>query len=195
MSTLPKSFLTEEQYLELEREAEFRHEYNDGQMFAMSGAREGHNLIVINLVGNLRQQLRSQGCRLYSNDMRIRVSATGMYTYPDVVVACGDRQFLDGRRDTLLNPVVIFEVLSASTERYDRGRKFRHYETIGSLQQYVLVATDHTEVEVFTRQADGSWVLRRAKGDGDVVELDSIGCKLRLADVYEDVEFDAEASA
>jgi Uma2 family endonuclease len=194
MSTLPKTFLTEEQYLEIERAAELRHEYLDGQMFAMSGAREGHNLIVINLIGNLRQQLRAQGCRLYSNDMRVRVSGR-MYTYPDLVVACGERQFLDGRRDTLLNPTLIVEVLSASTERYDRGRKFRNYQTIQSLRQYVLVSTDQMSVEVFTRQADDSWVLRSAERDSDTVELESIGCKLTVSEIYDDVEFDAEATA
>ena len=132
MSTLPKSFLSEEQYLEIERAAEFRHEYLDGQMYAMSGAREGHVLIVGNLLRVLRPQLPR-----YTNDMRVRVSAR-VYTYPDVVVACGDRQFLDHRRDTLLNPTLICEVLSESTERYDRGRKFHHYQTIESLQQYLL---------------------------------------------------------
>jgi Uma2 family endonuclease len=191
MSPLPKSFLTEEQYLEIERAAEFRHEYVDGQMFAMSGAREGHNLIVVNLI----RQLRPKSCRVYSNDMRIRVSATGMYTYPDVVAVCGERQFLDGRRDTLLNPTLICEVLSASTERYDRGRKFRHYQTIQSLRQYVLVSTDQMSVEVFTRQSDDSWVLRSTENPADTVELASIGCKLTVREIYDDVEFDAEATA
>jgi Uma2 family endonuclease len=194
MSTLPKTFLTEEQYLEIERAAEFKSEYFDGQMYAMSGAREAHNLISGNLFTSLRQQTRPRGCRAFINDMRVRVSGR-MYTYPDVVVACGERKFLDGRRDTLLNPTLICEVLSESTERYDRGRKFRHYQGIESLRQYVLVSTDQMSVEVFTRQSDDSWVLRTAENPTDTVELESIGCKLTLAEVYEDVEFDAEATA
>lgn len=194
MSTLPKTFLTEEQYLEIERAAEFRHEYLDGQMYAMSGAREGHNLISGNIFANLRQQTRPRGCRVFTNDMRVRVSGR-MYTYPDVVVACGERQFLDARRDTLLNPTLICEVLSDTTERYDRGRKFRHYQTIESLRQYVLVSTDQMTVEVFTRQNDGSWVLRATENPADTIELESIGCKLAIAEIYYDVEFDAEATA
>ena len=190
MSTLPKTLLTEEQYLDLERAAEFRYEYLDGRMYAISGAPEGHVLIV----GNLLRILRPQGCRAYSNDMRVRVSGR-MYTYPDLVVACGDRKFLDERRDTLLNPTLICEVLSESTERYDRGRKFRHYQGIPSLRQYVLVATDQMSVEVFTRQSDDSWLLRCGAGVTDTVELASIGCTVTVAEIYNDVEFDAEASA
>jgi Uma2 family endonuclease len=191
MSTLPETFLSEEQYLEIERAAELKSEYFDGRMFAMSGAREGHNLISGNVFSALRQQTRPRGCRVFMNDMRVRVSGR-MYTYPDVVVACGERKFLDGRRDTLLNPTLICEVLSASTERYDRGRKFRHYQTIPSLRQYVLVSTDQMSAEVFTRQSDDSWVLRRAEGAQDTVELESIACKLTVAEIYDDVEFDAE---
>jgi Uma2 family endonuclease len=193
MSTLPKTPVTEEQYLEIERAAELKSEYFDGQMYARSGAREGHNLISGNVFSALRHQTRPRGCRVFMNDMRVRVSSW-MYTYPHVVVAW-DRKFLDCRRDTLLNPTLICEVLSASTERYDRGRKFRNYQSIESLRQYVLVSTDQMSVEVFTRQADDSWVFRSAENHTDTVELESIGCKLTVAEIYDDVEFDAEATA
>ncbi len=130
MSTQPKSFLTPEQYLEIDRQAERKSEYWQGEMFAMSGAAEPHNLILPNIIVQIHPQLRTRDCRTYSNDMRVRVSTTGLYTYPDMVVVCGAPQFLDARRDTLLNPTLIVEVLSPSTEAYDRGRKFEHYQSI-----------------------------------------------------------------
>jgi Uma2 family endonuclease len=194
MSTLPKSFLTPEQYLELERDSETRHEYYDGQMFAMAGAEEPHVVLVANLVTSLNTQLRDRDCRVYSTDMRVNVSATGLYTYPDVVVACGERRFLPGRRGTLLNPTVIIEVLSASTERYDRGRKFDHYGTIESLRHYVLVAADRVAVHVFTRE-DGDWRMQKALQLGETVDLAAVGCKLSLADLYNKVEFESQAGA
>jgi len=130
VSTNPKTFLTPEQYLAIERKAEYKSEYYNGEMFAMAGAKEAHNLLVTTLVGLLYSQLRRGPCRVYSNDMRVSVSATGLYTYPDVVAVRGERQFLDEQRDTLLNPTLIIEVLSPSTEAYDRGRKFEHYQSI-----------------------------------------------------------------
>lgn len=195
MSTLPKSFITPEQYLELERAAEFRHEYYDGEIVAMSGARESHVLISGNIFAVLRPQLRDRGCRAYVVDMRVRSGTGRAYTYPDVAVACGERQFLDGTRDTLLNPTVIFEVLSPSTERHDRTRKFRHYKSIESLQQYVLVATDSPAIEVFTRSAESEWGWKNGYGLEESIDLESIGCRLALADVYEDVEFEAQTGA
>jgi Uma2 family endonuclease len=193
MSTLVK-FLTPEQYLEIERKAKFKSEYYNGEMFAMSRAREPHVLIVGNAVFKLRLQLRSGLCRQYFNDMRVRVSAMGLYTYPDIAVVCGERQFLDDRRDTLLNPTLIIEVLSESTEAYDRGKKFEHYRSLPSLRDYLLVASDHISVELFTRQADGHWVLSEAHKAEDIIGLDSIGAQLRMADLYEDVELTAPAA-
>jgi Uma2 family endonuclease len=189
MSTLPESFITPEQYLEIERKAEFRSEYHNGEMFAMAGATEAHRQIVTNLVGNLFQQLRSGPCRIYSHDTRIRVKPTGLYTYPDVVVACGERQFLDARRDTLLNPTLIVDVLSPSTESYDRGRKYHHYTSLDSLREYVLVASEQVSIDVFTRQPSGRWLAGHALKIEDTIELESIGCRLALSDVYENVEF------
>jgi Uma2 family endonuclease len=192
MSTQPKTFLTPEQYLEIERKAGYKSEYFQGEMFAMAGAGDAHNLIVANLIGEFRQQLRARPCRVYPSEMRVRVSATGLYTYPDVVVVCGDRQFLDDRRDTLLNPVLIVEVLSPSTEAYDRGRKFEQYQSIETLQEYLLVASDRIHADLYTRQTDGSWVRRSAGGPEDALQLPAIGCRLVLADLYEKVDLEAQ---
>jgi Uma2 family endonuclease len=191
VSTNPKPFVTPEQYLEIEREAEFKSEYFNGEMFAMAGAKEAHNLLATNVVGMLYAQLRSGPCRIYANDMRVRVSATGLYTYPDVIVVCGERHFLDDRRDTLLNPKLIVEVLSPSTEAYDRGRKFEHYKTIESIAEYLLISSDRVHVDLFRRQPDGDWLLKSADRIEDTLDLQSVGCRLSLADLYEQVELAA----
>ena len=189
VSTQPKTFLTPEQYLEIERKAEFKSEYYNGEMFAMAGAREAHNLLVTALVSLLHAQLRPRPCRVYSSDMRVRVSATGLYTYPDVIAVCGDRQFLDDQRDTLLNPNLLVEVLSPSTEAYDRGRKFEHYKAIESFSEYLLISSDRVHVDLFRRQPDSDWLLKSADRLDDVLDLQSIACRLSLADLYEQVEF------
>jgi len=189
MSTQAKTFITPEQYLEIERQAEIKSEYWQGEMFAMSGAAEPHNRLTSNISGQFYVQLRSSACSHYSNDMRVRVTATGLYTYPDIVVVRSAPQLLDGRRDTLLNPTLIVEVLSPSTEAYDRGRKFEHYQSIDSLQQYLLVASERMHADLFTRQPDGLWLLKAAGSPEDIIELDSIGCRLTLRDTYERVEF------
>ncbi|MGA2146878.1 MAG: Uma2 family endonuclease [Bryobacteraceae bacterium] len=187
MSTHPKVFLTPEEYLEIERQAEIRSEYYQGEMFAMAGGSEAHNILVDNLVVAFRLKLRGGSCRSYSRDMRVQVSATGFYTYPDLVVVCGERKFLDEKRDTLLNPNLIVEVLSPTTEAYDRGRKFSHYRALESLQEYVLVSQDRIQVECFKRQAAGQWLLTAASSLEDAVCLDSVGCTIPLTDIYEDV--------
>ena len=188
MSTLSKTFLTAEEYLEIERKAEYKSEYYQGEMFAMAGASEAHNLLVWNLIRELGQQLRSRPCHAYPSDMRVRVSPDALYTYPDVVVVCGERQFLTEQKDTLLNPSLLVEVLSPSTEAYDLGRKFEHYRSIESLGEYLVVATDRIHASLFTRQADGSWLLRSASRMEDSLDLQSVGCRLTLADLYEKVE-------
>jgi Uma2 family endonuclease len=189
MSTPAKTLLTPEQYLEIERLAEYKSEYCQGEMFAMSGAAEPHNLLVSSIHGQFYSQLRGRDCRTYSNDTRVRVSATGLYTYLDVVAVCGASQFLDGRRDTLLNPTLIVEVLSPSTEAYDRGRKFEHYQSIDSLQQYLLVASERVHADLFTRQPGGQWLLTSVSSVEDTIPLVSIGCSVALRESYERVEF------
>ena len=191
MSRLPKSYLTPEQYLEIERKAEFKSEYFQGEMFAMSGARYPHIGIVANTMRELGQQLRRGPCRPLSNDMRVRVTPTGLYTYPDVVVICGEPQFLDDTFDTLLNPTVIIEVLSESTEAYDRGQKFAQYRSLESLKEYLLISSLRVSVERYTRQPDGSWNYIAKASLEDSLDLKSVDCHLLLADLYEKVDFSA----
>jgi Uma2 family endonuclease len=190
MSTQPKTYLTPEQYLEIERKAEYKSEYYQGEMFAMAGAKWNHNLIAAHLVREFDQQLRLRPCSVTPSDMRVHVNATGLYTYPDAVVVCGEPQFLDGQFDTLLNPTVIAEVLSRSTEAYDRGRKFEHYRSIESLRQYLLVASDRMHADLYTRQQDGGWLLTPTDGPGGALSLASVDCRIALADIYEKVEFE-----
>lgn len=180
---------TPEEYLLLERQAECKSEYVAGQVYSMAGASPEHNLITVNVASELRYQLKGKGCQTYANDMRVKVSATGVYTYPDVVVVCGGSRFEDDRKDTLINPTVIVEVLSPSTEAYDRGDKFGHYRTLESLRDYVLIAQDRSRIEHFARQPDGQWLYSAADHLEESVHLASIGCTLRLSEVYDQVAF------
>ena len=185
MSSDPEKSLTEEAYLAIERRAESRSEFYKGEMFALAGASRRHNRIVTNLVTVLDTQLRDRPCNEYSSDMRVRVTDTGLFTYPDLVVTCGEEEFVDGEQDTLLNPMVIMEVLSDSTEAYDRGKKFEHYQDIGSLSTYVLVTQDAPRIERYVRQEDGrTWVYTETHGADGMVTIEAIGCDLRLEDVY-----------
>jgi Uma2 family endonuclease len=188
MSSNPKTLLTEEEYLALERGAEFRSEYLAGEMFAMAGASRRHNRIVTNLVFALEGQLRARPCNVYSNDMRVKVQGTGLFTYPDVVVTCGEEQFADGENDVLLNPLVLIEVLSDSTEAYDRGKKFENYQSIVSLKEYLLVSQSSERVEQFVRQSGKNWIYSENHEPGEITRIQSIGCELRLEDVYSKVE-------
>ncbi len=188
MATHSKTFLTPEQYLEIERKAEFKSEYYQGEMFAMGGARWTHNRLVANLIATLHQQLRSRACQTLPSDMRVRVCSTGLYTYPDVIVVCGEPQFLDETRDTLLNPSLIVEVLSPSTEAYDRGLKFEHYRSVESVNEYLLVSSERVSAELYTRQTGGHWLLTVAGRMEDSLDLQSVGAHLALADLYEKVD-------
>jgi Uma2 family endonuclease len=190
MAALPKVVYTSEEYLALDRAAEFKSEYHAGEIFAMAGASEEHNIISLNVASELRVRLRGGRCRPFSADMRVSVGGADLYAYPDVVVVCGERQFADGRRDVLLNPTLIVEVLSPTTEAYDRGGKFEGYRHLESLQEYLLIAQDRAHVEQYTRQPDGRWLLAEAGGLAAVLHLPSIGCDLALADVYEGVSFE-----
>lgn len=194
MTTVPKRYLTPQEYLARERKAEYKSEYYDGEMFAMSGASREHNLIAGNVSGEARNQLRDRPCEVYQSDMRVKVSRTGLYTYPDVVIVCGEPRFEDAAVDTLLNPTVVFEVLSESTEGYDRGKKSEHYRRIASLREYVLVAQNRCHVERFTRQPDDRWVLWESDDPQAVLDLPSVGCELKLSDLYAKVSFEEAAA-
>ena len=188
----PKStYITPDAYLALDREADVKHQYYAGEIFAMSGASEEHNLIVVNLIAELRQQLKNRPCKVYPSDMRVKVNPTGLYTYPDVIVVCGEATFDDEQSDTLLNPTILFEVLSESTSDYDRGGKFGHYRKLGSLQEYVLVDQQRTYVEHHTRQPGDRWLLSETDDASDTILLESIDCQLALAEIYHKVTFDA----
>lgn len=188
MATNPKTLLTEEEYRAFERRSEFRHEYLAGEVFDKTGASREHNLIVTNLVIALGNQLRDRLCNVYVNDMRVKVRRAGHYAYPDVVVTCGEEKFEDAELDTLLNPLVIFEVLSDSTEAYDRGKKFESYQKIEWLTDYLLVSQHARRVEQFTRGSGRDWVYTEDHEPGDAIRIRSIGCELRLEDVYLKVE-------
>ena len=189
MSTVPKHFIAPEEYLYRERDAEFRSEYFRGEMLAMAGASANHNLMVLNAGASLREQLRKKPCRVYPSDLKLRIESTGLYTYPDLSVVCGEPQLESNGGDVLLNPVVLVEVLSDSTEAYDRGKKFEHYRTIPSLKHYVLIAQDRHSIDCFSRQPDGSWVLTSCQALDEKVELEAIGSQLAVAEVYDKVVF------
>jgi len=189
MSSLPVSVMTPEEYLAFERASPTKHEYFAGEVFAMSGASRAHNLIAGNVFAGLHGQLRGHPCEAYMGDMRVQVSETGLYTYPDVVVVCGEPQFEDAEVDTLLNPLLIVEVLSASTEAYDRGDKFEQYRLLPSLREYVLVSQDRPRVERFTRQEGETWLLQATAGLQATVTLSAIDCELPLSEIYERVVF------
>ncbi|MBI3797413.1 MAG: Uma2 family endonuclease [Deltaproteobacteria bacterium] len=189
MSLQPQHSYTPEEYLALERKAEFKSEYLAGEIFAMSGASRQHNLIAGNVFASLHAQFRHRPCEVYMGDMRVKVSSTGLYTYPDVVALCGEPRFDDEQKDTLLNPTVIIEVLSPSTEAYDRGGKFGHYRKLDSLQEYVLISQEEPHVEHYVRQSDTQWLLSEASSEQGSIQLPSISCTLALAEVYEKVEF------
>jgi Uma2 family endonuclease len=189
MSAQPKGLLTPEEYLAIERDVPTKHEYYRGEMFAMSGASREHNLITVNISASLHEQLRNRPCEVYQNDMRVKVAATGAYVYPDVVVTCQKPRFEDDVLDTLLTPQVVIEVESVSTGLYDRTDKFAHYRKIESLREYVLVSHDHPHIDRFALGDDGVWGLTDVDGLDGVLQLPTIDCQLRLADVYAKVEF------
>ena len=192
MSLQPQTRFTFEDYLSVEREEmETRHEFVDGEVFDMVGASENHNIIVSNLVGELRAQMKGRPCLTYSSDMKVRIESADAFKYPDVVALCGERKFYDRRRDVLLNPSVIIEVLSPSTEAYDRGEKFAIFRRLPSLHEYLLVSQGRTAAELYVRQPDECWLLSEHRGAEAEVPLESIACALSLTEVYDKVEFSA----
>ena len=190
MSLKPKTSFTPEEYLAIDRQSENKNEYFDGEIFAMTGASRRHNLISVNVAASLNTQLVDRECEVYASDMRVKVSPTGLYTYPDVVIVCSMPQFEDKEIDTLLNPSVVIEVLSKTTEGYDRGDKFGHYRAVESLAEVVLIAQDKHHVEHYTRQANGQWLLSETNNLQDKIRLTSIECELLLSDIYRKVSVD-----
>lgn len=178
--------LTEAEYLQQERHAEFKSEYLNGEIYAMAGASRRHNQITSNLVISLGSQLLEKPCGVYSSDMKVRTRTekTNKYSYPDVVVVCGEEQFEDEKGDVLLNPLVIIEVLSESTEAYDRGLKFFHYQLIPSLHEYLLVTQDYCRVEKYLRQDNNHWVYSEYHNMQDVIEINTLQCQLKVVDIY-----------
>jgi Uma2 family endonuclease len=187
MDAQVKPHLTPEEYLAIERRAETRSEYLDGEMFAMTGGSRNHNLIVLNIGRELSLQLKKRPCEVYVSDQRVRVPATGLYTYPDVTVVCGEPQFEDQELETLLNPTLLIEVLSPSTEAYDRGKKFEHYQTIPSLSEYLLISQGSFRVEQYLRQEANRWLFTSVTGLEGRIALPSIQCELVMAEVYDKV--------
>jgi len=184
-----KPFVTPEEYLRLERAADYKSEYYAGEIFSMAGGSATHSVIIASVIRELGNLLKGNRCVPYDSNLRIAVSATGLYTYPDASVICGPLELVPGHDDMITNPTLIVEVLSDSTEAYDRGKKFAHYRTLPSFAEYVLVSQKEPLVEVFFRQGDGTWQLTPVRGREAVVRLQSLGVDLRLAEVYERVEF------
>jgi Uma2 family endonuclease len=191
MASNPITKATAEEYLALDRAAEFRSEFLDGEIVAMSGGSMRHSGLKVNLYGEVRAALRGTSCRVFDSDLRVRVSPR-MYTYPDLTVVCGKPKLADEHEDILLNPRVIFEVLSPSTEYHDRGVKFRRYREIESLTDYILVDQDQTRIEQFTRGDANTWTLHDYQRVDEVLLIASIGVSLPLASIYEGIAFPSE---
>jgi Uma2 family endonuclease len=189
MATNPNTLLTPEEYLELDRKAEVRSEYYDGEIFPVEAATREHGVIVANLVMELGPQLKGKPCDIYPGGMRVRVKPRGPYTYPDIVVVCGERTFADDGTDSLLNPTVLLEVLSPSTGDYDRSGKFEYYRGIPSLREYLTVAQDKIHIEYHVRQSENRWLLTDCSDRAQRVVLPSINCTLALSEVYYNIEF------
>ena len=189
MSSLPRRRYTSEQYWEMERRADYRSEYVNGEILAMAGGTEEHSVIAVNTASELRTKLKGKPCRVCSSDMKVHIMATDTSFYPDLTVVCGESLFANGRRDVLLNPTLIVEVLSNSTEAKDRVWKFAHYRRLDSLQEYVMIAQDAPHVERCVRQPDNQWLLSEVNGRDGVLELLSLNCHLSLTEIYDKIVF------
>ena len=195
---LPKTILTEDEYLAFERAAEERHIYVDGEVFAMAGASEEHNDISVNVVVSLSIQLGDGPCRVWDKDVKVRSGPlpksprrpAGLYSYPDIIVVCDEPKYLDGHKDVLLNPSAIIEVLSDSTEGFDRGLKFARFQKYNpTLTDYILISQDRPQIDHYRREKDGSWKYKCYEGLKAIVKIESLKCRLKAADVYKRVKF------
>jgi Uma2 family endonuclease len=187
MVSRPMRKFTEAEYLALERASETKSEYVDGYIYAMGGAAKEHIRITVNIGSELQRQFKGRPCHVYTQDLRVRISEGSMYAYPDVVAVCGPEEFADDEFDVLLNPTLIVEVLSPSTESYDRGLKAARYRQRPSLQEYLLVSQDRVSVERYGRDGE-RWTLTEVTSLEDSIELPSVGCTLALRDIYDKIE-------
>lgn len=176
------------QYLDFERDAEFKHEYHDGKIVAMAGGSPQHSLLAVNLGSELRQQLKRRPCLVFNSDMKVWVARERHYFYPDLSGLCGKPEYLDGTRDVLLNPSFVVEVLSPKTEGYDRGKKLARYMALPSLIEIALVSQEEVRVDKYTRQADGIWAFEGLAGFDAVLRFVSVDCAIPLRDFYEGIE-------
>lgn len=190
-----QSWITPEDYLAWERQADTKSEYWNGEIYAMAGASPRHTLIAANTITSLSIRLRGRQCTVHTGDQRVKVSPTGMYVYPDVVIVCGTPRFDDIHKDTLLNPTLLVEVLSNSTEDHDRTTKFYHYRTLESLTDYLLISQDSALVEHRARQGSHRWLMSFYMGLETIVPLESIGCELPLVEIYDKIEWPNEDAA
>ena len=188
-----KNKMTPGQYLAFERSAlDIKYEFFDGEAFAMVGAGRNHNRINVNLTVELGGKFKADKstCNLFSNDMRVKIAEN--YVYPDIVIYCGDAKFEDDEFDTLTNPIIIMEILSDSTEAFDRGDKFAYYQVIPTLKEYILVSQKKYRIEQFILSDDNKWEYRSYEGRDKVLKMESIGCELRLSEIYLNVTFESE---
>ena len=190
MSAQPLPKLTVEEYLEIERTSDTKHEFFAGQMYDMAGGTYEHAILVPNLIVEIGSRLKGTNCRIASNDLLVRTAPDGLHTYPDITIICGEPNLADDQRDVLLNPILLVEVLSKSTEAHDRGTKFAEYRRIETLRDYVLVSQTEPRVEVFSRAEGATWTLRDYAGLEAACELPAIDCSLPLADIYRGVRFE-----
>lgn len=190
MSEPPRHWISIDEYLQQEELTDTKSEYFNGEVFAMAGDTAEHNLICTKLVRELDNQLEERPCLVYGSDQQVKILETGLYTYPDLAVMCAEPQFEDAGKRGLLNPTLIIEVLSPTTEGYDRGDKFAHYRRLSSLREYVLVASDKPRIERFSRQKNSSeWLLTVCREPDELIELPTIRCTLSLDRVYRNIEF------
>ncbi|MFM9837400.1 MAG: Uma2 family endonuclease [Cyclobacteriaceae bacterium] len=189
VSTSQKNIYTEQEYLELERKAEYKSEFFKGEIFAMAGTSNSHNMITVNFLLSLGPKLKDKNCRPFGSDMRIHTPINSLYAYPDISVVCGEKKFLDSVFDTLLNPVFICEVLSRSTADYDTGGKFMRYRSIDSLKEYWVVSSLEYRLQKFVKQANGNWLLSETTNVNDTVEIECLSTDVSLKEIYFEVEF------
>lgn len=190
MSAVPERYYSLDEYFTLEDSGEGKHEFYQGVIYAMTGASARHNHLAANVITSINNQLRGKPCVVYAGDLRVKIEATNLYTYPDASVICGPLQYDGTRSDTVTNPTIIIEVLSPSTEDYDRGKKFQHYRTIRSLRAYLVIAQDAMRVEYYARKDDHQWLLTEYSSPEQAIPLDAIQATVTLDEIYDKVDFD-----